>query len=49
MVIIMLQVYKDCKNAWSALNNGGYLICDDYIWNFYENIEDNPCCNKSIS
>lgn len=37
------QVYKDCKNAWSALNNGGYLICDDYIWNFYENIEDNPC------
>ena len=37
------QVYKDCKNAWNTLKHGGYLICDDYIWNFYENIEENPC------
>jgi len=37
------QVYKDCKNAWKILNNGGYLICDDYIWNFYKDIKENPC------
>ena len=37
------QVYKDCENAWRFLNNDGYLICDDFIWNFYENIKDNPC------
>jgi len=37
------QVYKDCKNAWNFLKNGGILICDDYIWNFYKNIENNPC------
>ena len=37
------QVYTDCINAWKFLKIGGYLICDDYIWNFYKNIEDNPC------
>tara|TARA_E500000178_G_C16879943_1_gene688489 strand:+ start:351 stop:1043 length:693 start_codon:yes stop_codon:yes gene_type:complete len=37
------QVYKDCKNAWKFLKNNGYLICDDYIWNFYKNIKENPC------
>lgn len=37
------QVYKDCVNSWKFLKNEGFLICDDYIWNFYENAEDNPC------
>ena len=37
------QVYKDCKNAWKFLKPNGYLICDDYIWNFYEDTKDNPC------
>ena len=37
------QVYKDCKNSWRFLNNKGVLICDDYFWNFYEKIENNPC------
>ena len=37
------QVYKDCKNAWNSLKFGGYLICDDYIWNFYKDIKENPC------
>ena len=37
------QVLKDCKNAWKYLKNNGYLVCDDYIWNFYKNIEENPC------
>ena len=37
------QVYQDCVNAWKNLKKNGYLICDDYIWNFYENIKENPC------
>ena len=37
------EIFKDCKNAWKYLKNNGYLICDDYIWNFYKNIKDNPC------
>ena len=37
------QVFKDCNNAWQILNDNGYLICDDYIWKFYSNINDNPC------
>ena len=38
-----VQVYKDCKNSWKFLNNESFLICDDYIWDFYNDIEDNPC------
>jgi predicted O-methyltransferase YrrM len=37
------QVYLDCQNAWAVLNKNGYLICDDYTWNYYKNIEQNPC------
>jgi hypothetical protein len=37
------QVYKDCKNAWKFLKIQGYLICDDYIWDFYKITQDNPC------
>ena len=37
------QVYKDCLNAWNILEINGFLICDDYIWNYYKKIEDNPC------
>ena len=37
------QVYKDCINAWNALRKNGFLICDDYIWNFYVDTKNNPC------
>ena len=37
------QVQKDCENAWKFLKKNGYLICDDYIWDFYKNIKKNPC------
>lgn len=37
------QVYLDCQNAWAVLNKNGYLICDDYTWNYYKNIKQNPC------
>ena len=37
------QVYADCINAWRCLKKNGYLICDDYIWQNYSKIEENPC------
>lgn len=37
------QVFKDCMNAWRFVEKGGFLICDDYIWDFYSNIKSNPC------
>lgn len=37
------QVYKDCINAWNCLKVNGILILDDYIWKFFDKIEDNPC------
>jgi len=37
------QVYLDCHNAWAVLNKNGYLICDDYTLNYYNNIKQNPC------
>jgi predicted O-methyltransferase YrrM len=36
-------VFRDCENAWKFLNTGGFLVCDDYIWNYYDYIEQNPC------
>ena len=46
------QVYKDIKSAWKVLSEGGYLICDDYIWNTSsKNTETTPCyaINKFLS
>lgn len=37
------QVYKDCLNSWKYLKKNGFLICDDYIWDFYPDSKDNPC------
>jgi predicted O-methyltransferase YrrM len=37
------QVFKDCVNAWKILNIGGILVCDDYIWDHYIKLEENPC------
>ncbi len=37
------QVYRDCLNSWKNLNKNGIMICDDYIWDHYEDIKDNPC------
>jgi hypothetical protein len=36
-------VLRDCENAWRFLNNGGFLVCDDYIWDYYKDIKLNPC------
>jgi predicted O-methyltransferase YrrM len=36
-------VFRDCENAWRFLNKGGILVCDDYIWNYYKELFDNPC------
>jgi len=37
------QVLEDFKNSWNVLNNNGVIIFDDYIWKFYDKIQDNPC------
>jgi len=37
------QVYSDCNNAWRCLKKNGYLICDDYFWQHYSKIKENPC------
>ena len=37
------QVLEDFKNSWKILKKGGVIIFDDYIWKFFNNIEDNPC------
>ena len=36
-------VLRDCENAWKFLNDGGFIVCDDYIWNYYKDIKLNPC------
>ncbi|WP_440925253.1 class I SAM-dependent methyltransferase [Candidatus Pelagibacter sp.] len=36
------QVNKDINNAWSILNDGGYLILDDYTWWWYNDLKKNP-------
>ncbi len=37
------QVFKDFINSWKILNNNGVIIFDDYIWQFFDKIENNPC------
>jgi len=37
------QVLKDFINSWEALNVNGIIIFDDYIWKFFNEIENNPC------
>jgi hypothetical protein len=37
------DVLLDLINSWSALKERGIIICDDYIWQFYERVRDNPC------
>ena len=36
------QVNKDINNAWRVLNDGGYLILDDYTWWWYNDLNKNP-------
>ena len=37
------QVLKDFINSWAVLHVKGIIIFDDYIWKFFDKIEDNPC------
>ena len=37
------QVLLDCINAWALLKKDGILICDDYIWSYFDDIKKNPC------
>ena len=35
-------VLRDCMNAWNSLKTGGILVCDDYIWQAWNDIKLNP-------
>ena len=36
------DVFEDATNSFDVLNKNGYIIFDDFLWDFYENINDNP-------
>ena len=36
------DVKKDFINSMNCLDDGGILICDDFLWFFFEKIEQNP-------
>jgi hypothetical protein len=36
------QVSLDIYNSWNNLNKGGYLILDDYMWWYYDDLKKNP-------
>jgi SAM-dependent methyltransferase len=36
------QVKKDFLNSFNCLKKNGYIICDDFKWFFYEDINKNP-------
>ena len=46
------QVKKDFKNSFNSLEKNGYIICDDFMWFFYKDLDQNPmkaileCYNK---
>lgn len=46
------QVKKDFKNSFNSLEKNGYIICDDFMWFFYKDSDQNPmkaileCYNK---
>ena len=36
------NVLNDCISSWSCLKKNGILILDDFFWNNYDKIQDNP-------
>ena len=37
-----IDVENDFKNSLNCLNKGGIIIFDDFLWNYYKKIEENP-------
>jgi hypothetical protein len=36
------DVFDDAINSFKVLNKGGYMIFDDFLWDFFPSINDNP-------
>ncbi|MDA9606249.1 class I SAM-dependent methyltransferase, partial [Candidatus Pelagibacter sp.] len=36
------DVLNDARNSYNLLNKNGYLIFDDFLWNFYSDPNENP-------
>ena len=37
-----IDVQNDFKNSLNCLNDGGIIIFDDFLWNYYKKIQENP-------
>ena len=37
-----LDVKEDLINSINVINNNGIIILDDFIWDYYEKVEENP-------
>lgn len=35
-------VLRDAENSFNCLNKGGIIIFDDFLWNYYDRINENP-------
>ena len=36
------DVYNDAINSLKVLKKNGYIIFDDFLWNYYKDVNDNP-------
>lgn len=36
------QVKKDFVNSFNCIEKNGYIICDDFLWFFYQDLDKNP-------
>ena len=36
------QVKVDIEESWKILNNKGFLVLDDYLWWYYNDLKNNP-------
>lgn len=36
------NVLRDARNSFKLLNKGGFIVFDDFIWDYYDEINLNP-------
>ena len=36
------QVKRDFVNSFNCIEKNGYIVCDDFLWFFYQNVNKNP-------
>ena len=43
-----ISVFNDLENSFKILNNGGIIICDDFLWSYYKLATNNPAYGIGI-